>query len=269
MNETRSPRPAVEIDTSVAHPARVYNYWLGGKDNYAPDRVLAEAMIAQLPTIPVMARANRDFLRRAVCQLVIEHGVRQFLDVGSGIPTANNVHQVAQHFTPDSRVVYVDNDPIVLAHSRALMTSMPEGRTTFITGDAREPQAILDDPAVFATLDRTQPIALMLISVLMYFADDEAYSIVTTLLDALPSGSYVAISHPTADFNPEAAAQAVAVADRSGIRYVARSRADVERFFDRLDLVAPGVVPMLSWHLPMTHPDPESVYYWVGMARKP
>lgn len=260
---------AGDIDITVAHPARVYDYLLGGKDNFAPDRELAEAMIRQIPSMPVMMRANRDFLGRAVRFLVAERGVRQFLDVGSGIPTGSNVHQVAQDVDPTARIVYVDNDPVVLAHSRALMTSTPQGRTAFVPADARDPHAVLDDPAVFATLDRAQPIALMLISFLMYFPDDQAYPMVATLLDALPSGSYLTISHPSGDFDPEAAAQAAAAGRRGGIDYHVRSRAEVERFFDGLELAEPGVVPMLEWRPGLRHPDPHSVHYWVGMARKP
>jgi O-methyltransferase involved in polyketide biosynthesis len=261
-------RQGVEIDTTIPHPARVYDYWIGGKDNYAPDRELAEAMIRQVPTIPMMARANREFLGRAVRYLVAEAGVRQFLDIGSGIPTASNVHQVAQGIDPTARVLYVDNDPIVLAHSRALLTSTPEGATAFVAGDARDPQAILGDPAVTATLDRTQPVALMLVSMLMYFDDDLARGLVTTLMDALPPGSHLTISHPTGEFDPTGSDQANAVAARGGITYNTRTRAGVERLFDGFDLVSPGVVPMLEWHPDVIHPHPRSVYYWVGMATK-
>jgi O-methyltransferase involved in polyketide biosynthesis len=261
-----SPRPA--IDDTVAHPARVYDFMIGGKDNYAPDRALAEAMTARLPTLPVMLRANRDFLGRAVRHLVTERGVTQFLDVGSGIPTAANVHQVAQAVDPSARVLYVDNDPMVLAHARALMVGTPEGRTSFVAGDARDPAAILADPAVFGTLDRERPVALMLVSLLMYFTDDEAYGMVRTLLAALPSGSHLTISHPTVDFDPAGAA-AAEVGSTGGIAYHNRTRAEVERFFEGLDLVEPGIVPMLEWRPGIRHPRPRSVYYWVGMGTKP
>lgn len=257
-----------EIDTTIAHPARVYDYLLGGKDNYAPDRALAEAMIEQLPTLPEMTRANRDFLGRAVRYLVDEQGIRQFLDIGSGIPTASNVHQVAQEIEPSVRVVYVDNDPVVLAHSRALLTSAPQGRTTCVDGDARDPRAILDDPAVLATLDRSQPVALMLVSVLMYFPDDEARSIVATLMDALPAGSLLTISHPTVDFDPNAGPQAAAAGASRGIVYHNRTGQEVERFFDGLNMVEPGVVPMLEWRPRLQDPHPRSVYYWVGIGVK-
>ena len=259
-------RPA--IDDAVAHPARVYDYLLGGKDNYAPDRALAEAMTAQLPDLPTMLLANRDFLGRAVAHLVADRGVTQFLDIGSGIPTPVNVHQVAQEIEPSARVVYVDDDPMVLAHARALMVGTPQGRTAFVAGDACDPAAILADPAVFGTLDRERPVALMLVSVLMYFPDDVAYGIVRALLDALPSGSHLTISHPTVDFDPAGAA-AAAVGSAGGIDYHNRTRAEVERFFDGLEMVEPGVVPMLEWRLGIRHPRPRSVYYWVGMGRKP
>jgi O-methyltransferase involved in polyketide biosynthesis len=258
----------VEIDMTVPHPARVYDYCLGGKDNYEPDRVLARAMIEQMPSIPVMARANRDFLGRTVRHLVSECGITQFLDVGAGIPTAPNAHQVAQGIDPAARVVYVDNDPIVLAHSRALLTSTPEGRTAFIAADATKPEVIIADPVLWETLDRDRPIGLMLISMLMYFPGEQASSIASTLLDALPSGSYVTISHPTAEFNPADAAAAAATAARGGVSYYARTRSEVESFFDGLTLVEPGVVPMLEWRPPVPPTKPHSVDYWVGMARK-
>lgn len=261
-----SPPPAV--DATVAHPARVYDFLIGGKDHYAPDRALAEAMTARLPTLPAMLRANRDFLGRAVRHLVGARGVTQFLDVGSGIPTAANVHQVAQSVDPSARVVYVDNDPMVLAHARALMVGTPEGRTAFVMGDARDPRAILDDPVVFETLDRVQPVALMLVSVLMYFPDDVAYELVRVLLAALPPGSHLTISHPTVDFDP-AGAGAAEAGGSGGIAYHNRTRAEVERFFDGLDLVEPGIVPMLEWRSGIRHPHPRSVYYWVGMGTTP
>ncbi len=265
MTAERS-RPA--IDDTVAHPARVYDYLLGGKDNYAPDRALAAAMTASLPDLPTMLQANRDFLGRAVTHLVTERGVTQFLDIGSGIPTAANVHQVAQAIEPSTRVVYVDNDPMVLAHARALMVGTPEGRTEFVAGDATDPAAILADPAVFGTLDRERPIALMLVSMLMYFPDDVAHRIARTLMDALPPGSHLTISHPTVDFDPASAA-AAEVGSSGGIAYHNRTRAEVERFFDGLELVEPGIVPMLEWRPGIRHPRPRSVYYWVGMGRKP
>lgn len=266
--DDRGGEPPVEIDTDRAHHARVYNYWLGSKDHFAADRAAGDAVIAALPTTPRMVRANREFLGRAVTHLVTGLGVRQFLDIGSGLPTAANVHQVAQAADPTARVVYVDHDPIVAAHSRALMPSAPQGRTAFVAADARDPAAILDDPTVIATLDRHEPIALMLISMLLYFTDDQAHHIITTLMQALPSGSYLTISHPTADFAPDAAAQAVAAARNAGLIYHLRTRDQVIALFAGLDLVEPGVVPMLTWRPPPVAIDPDSVFYHVGMARK-
>jgi O-methyltransferase involved in polyketide biosynthesis len=260
-----------EIDTSVAHPARVYDYWLGGKDNFAPDRALGDAIMAAVPTIRLMARANRAFLGRAVRYLAGEAGIRQFLDIGTGIPTVGNTHEVAQEVAPDARVLYVDNDPIVLAHARALMTSHPAGATAFIQADLREPQKILADPAVAATLDLDRPVALMLVAVLMYFRDEEdPRAMVSELVDALPSGSYVAVTHPTADFNPAEMAGAVAAAEHGGVTLVPRSRAETEAFLAGLDLVEPGVVPVLAWRPDSEPPtDPHSAYYWAGIGRKP
>jgi hypothetical protein len=260
-----------EIDTSVAHPARVYDYWLGGKDNFAPDRALGDAIMAAVPTIKVMARANREFLGRAVRYLAGEVGIRQFLDIGTGIPTAGNTHEVAQGIAPDARVLYVDNDPIVLVHARALMHSHAAGATAFIQADLREPGKILADPELAATLDLRRPVALMLVAILMYFRDDEdPYAMVSALVDALPSGSYLAITHPTADFNREAMAGAVAAAEHGGITLVPRSREETAAFFTGLDLVEPGVVPVRAWRPdPGLQADPYGAYYWAGVARKP
>jgi O-methyltransferase involved in polyketide biosynthesis len=266
-----SESPLPQIDTSVAHAARVYDYWLGGKDNFAADRALGDAMVQAIPTLPSMARANREFLGRAVRYLAAEAGVRQFLDIGPGIPTAGNTHEVAQAVAPETRVLYVDHDPLVLAHARALMTSTPGGQTEFIMADLREPQAILNDPALSKTLDFSQPVALMLVAILMYFRDDEnPQGMVSTLIDALPSGSYVAVTHPTADFDPAAFEAASAAAEHAGITLVSRSKDDIEKFFTGLEIVEPGVVPVLAWHPDDGPPDdPQAAYYWAGVARKP
>jgi SAM-dependent methyltransferase len=278
-----SPLPT-EIDTTVAHEARVYDYWLGGKDNYPADRALGDIIAGQIPTIRTMARANRAFLGRAVRYLVREAGIRQFLDIGTGIPTSGNVHQVAQETAPDARVVYVDNDPIVLAHARALMSSTPEGKTRFVHADLHDPKAILDHPAIAETLDLDQPVAIMLVAIMMYFRDtDDPQGIISTLLDAVPSGSYLTISHPTADFNAEAMAGVVASAEHSGITFFPRSRAQTGELLAGLELVEPGVVPVLAWR-PDEQPadgsaaplrqgqvpvDPESAYYWGAIGKKP
>lgn len=258
-----------EIDTTVAHSARVYDYWLGGKDNFAADRALGDAMVQAIPTLPAMARANRDFLGRAVKYLAAEAGIRQFLDIGTGIPSAGNVHEIAQAVAPECRVLYVDHDPIVLAHARALMTSTSQGRTEFIMAEFSEPGSILEHPALKSTLDMDEPVALMLVAILMYFHDsDGVYDWVKTLVDALPSGSYVTITHPTADFNPRAVAGAVEAATAAGIALVPRSKAEVERFFAGLELVEPGVVPVLAWHPDEAPANPDAAWYWSGMARK-
>lgn len=267
MSSNTSPP---EVDTSVAHAARVYDYWLGGKDNFAADRALGDAMVQAIPTLPEMARANRKFLGRAVRYLVAEAGIRQFLDIGTGIPTAGNVHEVAQAVAPDARVLYVDHDPIVLAHARALMTSTSQGRTEFIMAEFSEPESILSDPALHKTLDLDEPVALMLVAILMYFHDsDGVHDWVATLVDALPSGSYVVVTHPTADFNPKAVQGAVAAATHAGITLVPRSKREVERFFTGLELVEPGVVPVLAWHPDEEPDDPNAAWYWAGAARKP
>ncbi len=262
-----------EINTDVAHPARVYDYWLGGKDNFPADRALAEHIMQAIPTMRAMAQANRAFLSRAVRYLAGEAGIRQFLDIGTGIPTSPNVHEVAQALTPDARVVYVDNDPIVLAHARALMASQDVGETAFILGDLRQPQAIVEHPTLGATLDLTEPVALLMVAVLMYFRDSEdpnPYGMAATLLDRLPSGSYLAVSHPTADFDPQAMAGAVAAAEQAGVTLVPRSRAETEAFFTGLELVEPGVVPVLTWRPDDQPPtEPHSAYYWAGIGRKP
>jgi SAM-dependent methyltransferase len=203
--------------------------------------------------------------------LVTEAGIRQFLDIGTGIPTANNVHEVAQEIAPETRVLYVDNDPIVLAHARALMTSAADGKTAFILADLREPETILTSPQLPQTLDLDEPVALMLVGILHHLHDNEdPYGLVKTLLDALPSGSYLSVTHPSADFNEEAMLALAATAEQSGIPYVTRSRAEIERFFSGLELVEPGVVPMLAWRPdPDTSTDVNSVYGWAAVGRKP
>lgn len=285
--DERSAASAV-LDTGVPQSARVYDYWLGGKDNYPADRAMGEALAQQIPTIRTMVRAQRDFLRRAVQYLVRDVGIRQFLDVGTGIPTFGNVHEVAQAIAPESRVLYVDDDPIVLAHARALMSSTVEGRTAFITADLRKPEAILKAPELAATLDLQRPVALMLIGILHHLRDaDDPHEIVARLMAALPSGSYFALTQPTADFDPEAMTGMAATAEQGGIPYVPRSYAATEAFFAGLELADPGLVPILGWrpetpaggggdgsvvalHPPTeTSVDVRSVYGWAAVARKP
>jgi hypothetical protein len=264
--------PPPEFNVSIAHPARVYDYFLGGKDNFAADRALGDALTEPIPSAPYSARANRAFLGRAVRYLVKERGIRQFLDIGTGIPSAGNTHEVAQAIAPQTRALYVDNDPIVLAHARALMSSNTDGTTAFIQADARDPGKILADPALRETLDLAEPVALMLVSILPFFRDvEKPQGIVSTLLDALPSGSYLTISHITADFiKPEQAANAVAAGQQSGVTYVPRTQAEVASFFSGLDLVEPGVVPILTWRPDDGEPaDPHAASHYAGMARKP
>jgi O-methyltransferase involved in polyketide biosynthesis len=230
--------------------ARIYNYVLGGKDNYEVDRAVADKMLAVQPNLPAMARANRRFLFLAVRHVVANLGITQFLDVGAGLPTACSVHEVAQDIDPAARVVYVDNDPQVAVHASALLqaSATATGKVVAVTADATDPGSIINHPDVTGTLDLSRPVALLLVSVLMAFPDAVAYSVVSTLLAGLAPGSCVVISHPTGDFEPDVMAEIVAVAQKEGdIRYVPRSRAQVERFFTGLDLVPPGVTDLLSW----------------------
>ncbi len=259
-----------QIDISVPQSARIYDFLLGGKDNYPPDRAVGAALIEQIPTLPEMVKAQRAFLARAVRHLVAEAGIRQFLDIGTGIPTANNVHEVAQSIAPEARVLYVDIDPIVLAHARALMKGTAEGRTAFVIGDLRRPGDILADPVLAQTLDGGQPVALMLVGILHHLRDsDDPYGVVATLVEWLPSGSYLAIAAPASDFDAEAMAQTASTAERSGIPYVARNQAEMLRFFTGLELVEPGVAPILGWRPDAdTSPDVDSVYGWAGVGRK-
>jgi SAM-dependent methyltransferase len=260
-----------EINTNVPQSARVYDYWLGGKDHFPADRALGEAIAEALPTIRTQVRAQRAFLGRAVRYLVRDAGVRQFLDIGTGIPSAGNVHDVAQEIVPESRVLYVDNDPIVLAHARALMGGTAEGRVAFIQADLREPEVILGDPAVPRTLDLAQPVGLVLVGVMHHLRDeDDPRRIVATLVDALAPGSYLVLSQSTPDFDPDAMRGLAAASEQGGIPNVPRSLADTEPFFADLELVEPGLVPMAAWRPdPDVDQDPRSVYAYGGVARKP
>jgi trans-aconitate methyltransferase len=240
------------IDTSKAHPARVYDVFLGGKDNYPMDRAAAAAALAANPRGYLDVRHNRDFMRRAVTRLAQRDGIRQFLDIGTGLPTGENVHQIAQRIVPDARVVYVDNDPVVLAHARALLTSGPEGRTDYIDADFRQPKSILEKAA--ETLDLGQPVALVLAAILHFVEDDEAYPVIRELMDALPSGSHLVLSHLTDEMHPEPSRAVQRTYTERGFTFVFRSRAEVERFWTGtpgLVLDEPGVVPVHHWH-----PDP-------------
>jgi SAM-dependent methyltransferase len=261
-----------ELNTNVAQSARVYDYWLGGKDNFPADQAVAEAIAEQVPTIRTQVREQRAFLRRTVRYLTREAGIRQFLDIGTGIPSAGNVHNVAQELAPEARVLYVDNDPIVLAHARALRPGTPQGRVAYIQADLREPEAILGDPAVAETLDLTQPVGLVLIGIMHHLRDeDDPRRIVATLVDVLASGSYLVLSQTTPDFDPEAMRGLAAVSEQGGIPNVPRSFAETQRFFTGLELVEPGLVPILTWRPDPGLPkrDPHSVYVYGGVARKP
>ncbi len=260
------PGDGPAIDTSVAHPARVYDYWLGGKDNFAADREAAERVLAVIPGLRWRIQANRRFLARAVRYLAGEAGIRQFLDIGTGIPSANNTHQVAQEVAPDARIVYVDNDPIVLSHAQALLTSGPRGATQYVHGDARQPAAIVE--AAAQTLDLGQPVALMLIGVLHLIQDSEdPWGVVAWLMGQLPAGSYLAISHPASDIGPGQAEAQRRYNERVSTPQTLRDRDEVARFFDGLELVEPGLVFVHAWRpgeLDSAPPDATSAYGAVG-----
>ncbi|WP_406439758.1 SAM-dependent methyltransferase [Streptomyces sp. NBC_01613] len=259
------------VNSSVAHPARVYNAWLGGRDNYLADQEAADLAAAANPQIVPAVRANRAFLGRAVGELTAKAGIRQFLDIGTGIPTADNTHEVAQRHDPGAKVVYVDNDPIVLAHARALLFSTPEGVTDYLEADLRDVDRILT--AAQETLDLSQPVGLMLVAILQYVPDaDDPYALTRRLLDALAPGSHLVLSHPAADIGAEAVAASMRVyneraADHAGA--TPRTHAEVTRFFAGTELLAPGVVELPDWH-----PGPEDgpapgLPMWCGVGRKP
>ena len=252
-----------KLDTRVPHSARVWNYWLGGKDNYAADRAMGDQILAMVPDMPRIARLQRDFLARAIQYLAGEAGIRQFLDIGTGLPTADNTHQAAQAIAPRSRIVYVDNDPLVLVHARALLTSSPEGACDYIDADVRDPGEILTEAA--RTLDFSQPIAVMLLGILGQIPDsDHPEAIVATLVDAVPAGSYLAISdgvNTSETFNQAAA--------HSGWYHV-RSPEQIAGFLAGLELVEPGVVPLAQWRAPATpFPEQDDVPGMCGIGRKP
>jgi trans-aconitate methyltransferase len=264
-----SEAPA-EIDTTVAHQARIYDYWLGGKDNFAVDREAAQQAIAAYPPIVRGVRAQRAFLVRAVRYLAAEVGIRQFLDIGTGIPTANNTHQVAQAAAPAARVVYVDNDPLVLAHARALLTSMPEDATAYLDADVREPDKILAGAA--GLLDFGQPVAVLLIGILQLIPDvDDPHAIVAHLAEAMAPGSWLAVYHPASDIDEQRVAEAVRrVNARTAGTTTLRTHAEIGKFFDGMQLLAPGLVQVQRWQPGSAAPDDgEQVAAYAGLARKP
>ena len=259
------PGPS-RLDTTVAHNARVWDYWLGGKDNFEVDREVGDQVRRMVPHIDAVARADRQFLLRSVRYLAGEAGMRQFLDIGTGLPTANNTHEVAQTIAPESRVVYVDNDPLVLVHARALLTSSPGGATDYIEADARGPEAILTKAR--HTLDFDRPVAIMLLGILNFVQDtDQAQAIVDQLVAAVPAGSYLALTHPTLELGGEANVEAMAFWNAHATPPIrARTGAELARFCQGLDLIDPGLVSCSLWR---AESDASQVPQYGVVARKP
>ncbi|MEW2157358.1 SAM-dependent methyltransferase [Streptomyces sp. NPDC007189] len=275
MSSTSASR---DIDTSRPHSARMYDYYLGGKDHFEVDKQAAEAVASVYPGIFVCARENRSFMHRATRVLAREYGIRQWLDVGTGIPTEPNLHQVAQSVVPDARVVYADNDPLVLKYAERLMRSTAQGRTAYIEADVNDPASLLDAPVLTEVLDLNKPVALSL-NALMHFVPDrqDPYGIVNRLLDVLPSGSALALSHCTPDFDPDTWQKVTDIYVNAGTPVQFRTRAAVARFFDGLELLDPGITLGHHWR-----PDPPSgdataaqpptdaeVSLWTGVGIKP
>jgi trans-aconitate methyltransferase len=275
-DESRGDAAGTGIDSTVPHSARIWNYWLGGKDNYAVDRLAGDAWLAEHPGIRDIARGSRAFLGRAVRHLVEEEGVRQFLDVGTGLPTADNTHEVAQRAAPDARIVYVDNDPLVLAHARALLTSSPEGATAYLDADLRDSAAVLAEAA--RTLDLGRPVALLFQQVLGHLTDDEeVQALVRAYVDALPSGSFLVISDG-AEPDPALREAADEYADTGAVPYKARTEEEVAALFAGLEWVEPGLVKVGAWrpvpvegvaHLPGAVAGAPEANTFAGVARKP
>ncbi|MFF5173588.1 SAM-dependent methyltransferase [Micromonospora sp. NPDC000089] len=266
--------PSARIDPTVPHAARRYDYWLGGKDNFAADRASGDAVAAAYPAIRTTVIENRRFMRRATRHLAAEAGIRQFLDIGTGIPTSPNMHEIAQDAAPGARVVYVDNDPIVLAHARALLTSAPGGATAYIDADLRDPERILKHPDLLATLDLDRPVGLMLVAILHFLTDaDDPYGIVRRLVEALPPGSYLTVSHATTDLVPgHVAATAAPSTATSQIDMAFRTRDEFAAFFDGLELVPPGITPVTEWRAddpPQRRTPVAQASMYAAVARKP
>ncbi|MFF4837832.1 SAM-dependent methyltransferase [Streptomyces sp. NPDC001315] len=258
-----------DLRSDVSHSARVWNYWLGGTDHYPVDKEVGDQILSFVPALPRSAVADRRFLARAVRYLAGEAGIRQFLDVGSGLPTADNTHEVAQRVAPEARIVYVDNDPLVLAHAHALLTSTPEGATAYVEADVRDPEAILREAA--RTLDLDRPVAISMLGVLNFVLDtDEAAAIVRRLLDAVPSGSHLVVSHPTTEVDGEAMAAAVEYWNGQGSAPMTlRARADLIRLLDPVELLEPGVVTCSRWRPDEAAADIVDVTHFAGVGRKP
>ena len=263
------PRPPGGVDDTLPHSARIGNYWLGGKDNYPIDRQVGDQIVGIYPGIVTLAQTDRHFLGRAVRYLACEVGIRQFLDIGTGLPTVDNTHEVAQRVAPESRIVYVDNDPLVLLHARALLTGHPDGRTAYIDADLHDPDAILREAG--RTLDLSRPVAVMLLGILNFVLDDEeGFAIVRRLMDAVPAGSHLAVTHPTSEIDAERYLPTVEHWNRHGTpKMRTRTRAEITRFFDGLHLLDPGVVSFPHWRPePNPWPAPAEVPGYCGLARK-
>jgi hypothetical protein len=250
--------PPTELRVEIPHSARIYDYYLGGKTHYRADREAAEQALSAFPTLRLYAQQNRAFLHRAVRFLAERAGVDQLLDIGAGIPTSPNLHEVAQQITPAARVVYVDNDPIVLAHSRALLASSPEGRTAYLEADLRRPADILAHPVLAETLDLSRPVALSLIAILHFFPDaTDPGAIVRRLMEELPAGSYLVLSHGTGDLAPEETQRVVDVYNQRGIPFQTRSRAELETLVPAgMEILEPGIEVLHRWR-----PDPDADRY--------
>jgi hypothetical protein len=262
---------ASDIDTSRPHPARMYDAYLGGKDNYPVDREAVRRVLREFPEVRVIALTNRAYMQRAVRFLAAEAGIRQFIDIGTGIPSAGNVHEIAGRVVPDARVAYVDNDPIVHVHANALLTG--SGTTSIVLADLRDPGAILAHPGLRELIDFSQPVALLLVAILHFIADaEDPAAIVATLRDALPEGSYLALSHGTLDFHPpEVVGQAVATYENATAPFVPRPLEQVAAFFDGFDLVEPGLVQAPLWRPDGSPPRPrdlEKIGIYAGVGRK-
>ncbi|MET9558481.1 SAM-dependent methyltransferase [Streptomyces sp. NPDC006645] len=253
------------IDTSRPHPARIYDYLLNGKDNYEVDQLAGDQLAAAAPEVRIGVRANRAFLQRAV-RYVVGSGVRQILDIGTGLPTSPNVHETAQEVAPDVRIAYVDNDPIVNAHANALLNR--SGETSIVLADLRDPQAIVDHPDVRRVIDFDEPVALLLVAILHFITDAEKPErVVATLRDALPPGSFLVLSHATGDFADRSEAQAVYTKATATLNL--RSRARVERFFDGFELIEPGLAQVPFWRPDSPPPEgSETIGFFGGVARR-
>jgi len=270
MTSTSNGQLPGSLNTSVPHSARVWNYWLGGKDNFAADRELGEQIVRLFPDIIGIARESRQFLTRAVRYLAGEAGIRQFLDIGTGLPSADNTHQVAQRINPAARIVYVDNDPLVLVHARALLTGAPEGVTDYLDADVRDPNRILQGAT--KTLNFSEPVGLMMLGILGNVVDyDQARSIVDQLVSALPSGSYLVVNDGTNVINSEARNEATRISIEAGTPYIARHPDQIAGFFHGLELVDPGVVSSSRWRPvgPTSASPPDQVDVFCGVALKP